>query len=196
MYPYILLEAFLPTNDRKGRKSFNMVTNSFFSLRLRYSSGLVAGFVLSFFWLSGFALGSFASKGVAFLFSSWMRSADLGSVSIVWLFASLLLPFLFSAFAGFFHLNWLVCCIAFCKAFVFAFCACGILIAFRNAGWLVSILLFFSDFLLFPWLYFFMLRCLSGKALQWIELTLPASFVFLTVSIDRCVISPFLASLI
>ena len=196
MYPCILLEAFLLTNDRKGLKSFKMVTNYFPSFNTFSSSLKSSDFILSFSWIAGFALGCSASRGGAVLIASWMRAADLGSVSIVWLFTSLLLPFLFSAAAVIFQLNWVVYLIAFCKAFLFGFCTCGIMLSYHHAGWLICLLLFFSEFSLFPCLFFFLRRCLSGKPVRWLAIATPSAYAFLIVSVDRCVISPFLASLI
>lgn len=166
---------------------------SFFAVR---SHRKPSDFVLSFLWLFGFVIGLALSYPGIHSFSLWMRAAEFGSVSIVWLYISLFLPFLFSAIAVFFRLNWLVYVIAFCKAFFFGFCVSGILFTCRSAGWLVCLLLFFSDFSLLPWLYFFMRRCLNRISFLRAELTSFAAFVFLVVSIDRCVISPFLASLI
>lgn len=196
MYSCLLFCTMLLTNDRKGLKSFKMVTRFFHPLfSFKYHRN-ISDFVLSFLWLAGFLFGAvLASRGV-FSFSLWMRTADFGSMSIVWLFFTLLLPFLFSAFAVSIRQKWLIYVFAFFKAFLFSFCLSGILGCCYGAGWLVCFLLFFSEFFLMPWLFFFMLRCLRSESGILLESSLFSAVVFLAVSVDRCFISPFLASLI
>ena len=173
-----------------------MVTSflpSYFSLQTYRKLSELA---LSFSWLLGLFTGSILAFREDYLFSLWMRTAEFGSMSIVCLFISLLLPFLFSAIAVIFQQRWLILFFAFCKALLFGFCVCGIFVCCRSAGWLVCLLLFFSEFFLLPWLFFFMMRCLHGDSAFRMELLFILVLAFLIVSVDRCVISPFLASLI
>ena len=155
------------------------------------------GLVLNFLWFMGLIFGGLLSSGCVSLFSNWMRAAYFADVSIVWLFAALLLPFLLSSLAVYFHQKWLLLPLAFLKAFLFGFSFCGIGSCCGRAGWLVCLLLFFSEIILFPLLFFFLKRCFFRfSVFSFSELSVYAAFVFLVASFDRCVISPFLASLI
>lgn len=187
----------LPTYDGKEHKGFNMVTGLFSSsFRFRFGRRNSIRF-LGLIWCAGLMIGCFISFDGGASFSSWMLAAEDLSVSIVSLFAVAFLPFLFSAFAVYCQQGWLIYFLAFFRSFSFGFCAAGIMCCFSSAGWLVVYLLFFTDFCLFPWLFAFWCKCLTGVLTNMKpELCCLAAIIFLVVSLDRCFITPFLASLI
>ena len=163
----------------------------------RFSRSQYSEFIFSFLWCCGLFFGALFSSECSNFFSFWMRTMDPSGVSIVWLFTALFLPFLFSAVAVYLHQSWLLFLLAFIKAFIFGLCLCGVASACGSAGWIICVLLFFSESSLFPVLFFCMKRFLGRPGyFSKTEITGLAALVFLIVSIDRCVISPFLANLI
>ena len=148
-------------------------------------------------WCFGLGLGCAAGWSGGDSFISWMRTADFSGVSIVSLFLSLFLPFLFSAFAVSIQQNWIIFSLAFVKCFSFGFCAAGVVRCFGRGGWLICSMLLFSDLVVLPWCALFFGRCLGDvkRFGKW-ECACFAALVFLVVTIDRCFITPFLASLL
>lgn len=167
--------------------------HSYFSLNQRRSRWLY----LALCWIAGLLMGSLLAIGAGNAFSSWMRTADLGCVSIVSFVTVLFLPFLFSAFAVMISRPQLLLLICFLKAFSFGFCASGITQCFQSAGWLVRGLLLFSDGCLLPVLLWFWVRHIDGtQRVTTSEMLACAALTFLVGSVDRCLVSPFLAMLI
>lgn len=74
-----------------------------------------------------------------------------------------ILPFLLSAYAIYFSEPWLLLIFSIGKSFSFAFCACGISLAFGQSSWLVRFLFLFSDILLMPLLLIYWLRHIRGN---------------------------------
>ena len=153
--------------------------------------------VLALFWTGGLASGiwtwCFADDSIV----SLMRSAVSGSVSIVSLLCVTGLPFLLSAFAVFLSSPWALWFLALGKGFVTSFVAMGTAACFGCAGWLIRLLLCFSDFVGTPLLYWYWLRCFRNcgnkPALHTI---LVGALLFLIGSVDYCLVAPFLADLI
>lgn len=129
--------------------------------------------------------------------SSLMRSSLDGSVSIVSLLCVTGLPFLLSAFAVFLSGNRLLWGIAFGKGFLFSFVSMGTLASFGCAGWLLQLLLCFSDLVSLPILYWFWIRSsrIRGEGMGCCTL-LTAALLFLIGSMDYCLVVPYLADLI
>ena len=145
---------------------------------------------------SGLAAGCMAFFSAECETASLMRAAADSRVSIVGLLSVIFLPFLFSAFAVYLRQPWWLLPIAFCKAFSFALVFLGITAAYGSAGWLMRLLLMFSDLWTLPLLCYFWLRYATGErrlALRVIPSYLCA--VLLIAIIDHCLISPFLANL-
>ena len=128
---------------------------------------------------------------------SWMRMVCENHVSIVGLLPVLLLPFLLSAMAVFLSQTWLLYVIGFFKAFSFGFCCALTQFAFGDSGWLIRLLLFFSDSWSLPLLCWFCLRHLDGQ-LRTVKIDLAACLgltIFFAL-MDSWMVAPFLASLI
>ena len=142
--------------------------------------------------LSGTALAVSAGNS----YYSLMRMAASSPVSIAGLFASVFLPFLFSAFAVYLGKPKLIYFICFIKAALFSFGSFTALTAFASAGWLVRFLLQFSDIVMLPAFCWFSLRCITDTGLFKRDFSI-CLFLFLLIgSLDYCMVSPFLAMLI
>lgn len=152
---------------------------------------------LAFSWIAGMVCGSFfylwAGESIFIL----MRSVVYSPVSIVGVLCVSLLPILISAYAVFLSNLSLLLSICFAKAFLFSFVSLGILWAFASAGWLMRILLLFSEWTSLPILYWYWLRCLNPdhRVNLW-ETAWVCSLMLLMGSIHFRVISPFLVRLI
>lgn len=154
-------------------------------------------FILAFIWCFGIIIGvgSYLSAGDSFV--SLMRMAAGRNVSIVNLLISSMLPFLFSAFAVYLHSMQLLAVLCFLKAWLFGFVSCGVLTAFGSAGWLVWLMLMFSDiFCLIPLWWYWISQFRSANRVHGTRLAGCLSAVLLIVSLDYSFISPFLVNLI
>ncbi len=151
---------------------------------------------LAFCWCAGLVLGCCLPQHLDRSYFSLMHKAVNRSVSIVGLFA-VLLPFLISAIAVYFSQTWLVFPICFIKAFSFAFVAACVTFAFGPSGWLVRVLLLFTDFLSAPVVLGYWLRLAknpANKAFQ--DLAVCAAICAIFCSLDYFIVSPFLTGLI
>lgn len=101
--------------------------------------------LLAFSWILGLGCGGLVFRFAGESIVSLMPIAVSGPVSIVGLLTCTLLPFLFTAFAVYVSLPWLLIVVSFCKSFLYAYVSCAVLTAFGSAGWLVRALLLFSD---------------------------------------------------
>ena len=154
-------------------------------------------FYLAICWCLGLLCGTILFQRADPSFFSLMRSACVGPVSIVGLLGVSLIPFLLSAFAVFISAHWLLLLICLLKAGCFAAVSLGIMEAFGTAGWLVRILLLFSDSISVILLYIFWLRHLCGRRrFCCLDMLLFFSLSTLLSSVDYCIISPFWAGLI
>jgi len=145
----------------------------------------------------GLLLGVLYSQGADDSYFLLMRTAAASRVSIVGLLTSLYLPFLIAAFFAFIMQPQLMLILCFCKAFIFSCCGYAAISAFGTAGWLVRILLQFSDCCIIPFFFWFCLRNVSGSCVRMKRDLLFCSLVTLSVvAFDFCVISPFLVKLI
>lgn len=152
---------------------------------------------LALIWCVGMLFGALASLTADISYSSTMHAALFGSLSISGLLAALLLPLLITAFAVYFSKPIWILPLAFLKAFMFAFTATGLMVSFGSAGWLVRLLLMFSDTLVLPILWLVWLLSLESGSDAAFRYCLPAAaFIFLICCFDFTVVAPFLARLI
>lgn len=152
---------------------------------------------LAFFWSGGLVFGItlFALAGECTV--PLMRQAASCQVSIVSLLMANLLPFLISALAVYIHKPVLLYGCAFLRACLLSFVSMGTMVAFGSAGWLVRLLLMFSDICLAVLLYVYWLWHISGLH-RFSSLTCGgfAAAALLIGSIDHCFVAPFLVQLI
>lgn len=126
-----------------------------------------------------------------------MRGCLYDTVSIVCIFSLLCLPFMISLLASFWNVRGLIYLIAFGKAFLFSFVSLGIFLSFGSAGWLVYLMLMFSQMCSLPVLYWFWIYCLNHRqSPSSLEVFSLLSLFFLIASVDSVYVMPFLASLI
>ena len=164
----------------------------YFSFVIKYRPVLTLVFSL----ISGLSLGIILASTLEESFLLLMRTAVSTRVSIVGLFAVSYLPFLFSAFAVYIRKPKLILIILFIKAFMFVFCGLLSAAAFPSAGWLVRILLQFSDCLLLPVLCWFAVRQTTGYGNFKKDFSYCTALFVIAGSLDYCVVSPFLVMLI
>lgn len=150
--------------------------------------------VLAFSWTLGLVLGLLCAESAGDAFASLVRAAGDSRVSIFGLLATVMLPFLLSAFSS--RGPWVIIVIAFLKAFLVCYTGYGVMMAFGGAGWLVRLLLLFSQCCTVPVLYWFWIDRLISQRKHWIRTALPVLVVLIIGSFDYYVVSPFWAMLI
>lgn len=153
--------------------------------------------ILAFTWCFGIlnGIGSYIYAGDSFV--SLMRMAADRDVSIVNLLISSILPLLFSAFAVYLHSPQLLAVLCFLKAWLFGFVSCGVLASFGSAGWLVWLMMMFSDiFCLVPLWWYWIFQCQLMNRVHGARLAACIAVVFLIVCLDHSLISPLLVDLI
>jgi len=152
---------------------------------------------VSFLWVLGLVSGMILQLCSGGFFPSLMLGIPLGSVSIVSLFTSVFLPFLFSAFAVYISQPLLLHFIAFWKAFAFSFVSTGMVICFGSSGWLIRLLLMFSDWVTMPILFWY-LHCHDSSAYHFsgIEFFVICVLILCIGSFDYVYILPFMAGMI
>lgn len=176
---------------RKGRmyKRFRKIV----PIITRNADVLTLAFVLLF----GYLIGTFLAAETPFSFYALMRSAANSPVSIVGSLVSAFLPFLLAFAAVHYGKPVLLYFILFCKAVVFSHCSMICHLAFGSGGWLVRLLLQFSDILLLPVLcHFVILRLRQPRTLRRSDIFIYSGAAALVAIINFCFISPYLAMLI
>ena len=152
--------------------------------------------LLLIFWFAGLILG-IAYTYRAQPFASLMRSAVSGSVSIVGLGAVLFLPYLLTVSTVCFFRSIYLIPVAFCKAFAYGVCAACVEVAFGEAGWLIRLLLLFSDTASLPVLLWLWLRCLDNNRIARKQAFLKSAGALAIIGVvDYMVIAPFLDSVL
>lgn len=106
-------------------------------------------FLLIACWCAGVAGGVLGASNTG-SFLSLMRMCCESRVSIVNLLIIPCFPFLISAIAVYFDLYPILLLCAVFKLFCFSFCACITLLSFHSAGYLICILLLYTDILTTP----------------------------------------------
>lgn len=148
------------------------------------------------FWLIGLLLGAFSAR---LTFESYCPYLKV-SAAVSSLFPCILLaqgiPLILSAVVVHFRKLRFLYPIAVLKAFCFSLCAYSVRLCFGASGWLMELLLLFSDLCMLLPLNWLWLRCISGKGATFRRDILICLAVLTIVSVlDSLLISPFLASL-
>ncbi len=152
--------------------------------------------ILAFCWFAGLLTGCFFADHAGNIHVSLMRRAVSSSVTIAGLVV-VLLPFLFSALAVCLSKTWLFLPICFLKSFQFAYLGGLVNISFGNAGWLIRLLLLFTDGWVIPVLLWIWFRWIGAGGRQAVrQIAVCAVFCAVVWSIDYFVVSPFLGMLI
>jgi hypothetical protein len=152
--------------------------------------------ILAFCWCAGLLLGCFCAWQTGNVHSSLMRGAAERSVSIVGL-AVVCLPFLLTVFTVLFRTPWLIYPLCFGKGFGFAFVAALCAGGFGSGGWLLRVLLLFTDGFSAPLLLFLWLSILRRpNRFEAKGFVISAVGLLVAGSIDYWLVAPFLARLI
>ena len=143
-------------------------------------------------WVGGIATAVYCRDCLVQMTSTVVYS----HVSISGLLIAGFLPLLFSSFAVSFSESWILPIVGGVKVFSFGFCACAVGMTFGQSGWLIRMLLLFTDCFTVPAFYFFSLRHISGRTSR-VRRDIAVFFAFITVVclIDYSLVSPFLLKL-
>lgn len=129
--------------------------------------------------------------------SSLMQGICCYSLSIVLLLPILILPLFLSVIAVCLSQPWILLFICFGKSFLFSFVSLHIFNIFGSAGWIIRLLVIFSELFVLPIHYWFWNRHISGiRRCDIVEVFCVFSGIVLIGSIDCCYISPFLRSVL
>ena len=185
----------LPCSKLQQGRFHNM--NRFFSLSKPAISCRNRRVFLSAAWVSGLLLGVMISAAAGKFLASLMRALVYSDMSIVGLLCVAFLPFLITAIAVYFRNFTLLHATVFCRAFLCAYTAAGMLITFRTAGWLICLLYLSCDCLQLPllWLCWLGASCWE-RAVVLRRCVICAAVAGLVSVFNFCMISPFLAELI
>ena len=150
--------------------------------------------LLAFSWIIGFCFGLSAIL-VGGCNAVLYQAVDL-KPSFFSIISVLLLPMLISLLAVFAGQRWLIFPLAFLKALSFAYVGWSVVVTFGSAGWLVRLLLMFSDCASVPLLWWFWKRVLSSEFHAIFPAAVAVTVTLLGIGIiDFGVIAPFLVNL-
>ena len=151
--------------------------------------------LLAFFWLLGIAIGYFcavvAERHTEIALSSYI--ADGTSVLRLWIIH--LFPFILVAFAYRFSQHYVIYFLNLVKSAIYSFCNFYVIFVFGSAGWLVRVLLLFTDTFSVLLLFYFSLGCLYNRSIGKSEYIAVFFSVAVLCLIDCFSVSPFLLSL-
>ena len=152
--------------------------------------------ILAFLWGIGFVCGCTCAASTD-IFVSLMRACCVAGVSIVGLFFVPFLPFLISAAAVYYSAPLIVYLTGLWKSFLFGFCICAVWFCFSGGGWLVSLLLLFTDVLTVPTLFWFQCHAVINPGKTTFKCGILAILWFAAVSaVDYFWIVPLLRDII
>ena len=152
---------------------------------------------LAFIWLIGLYCGITSFNLMQISSFPMMRGVQRYSVSIVSLLSVSLLPFLFSFLFVYIRSFPFLVLLCYIKGFLFSFVSLGIWLAYGGAGWLVRLLVMFSDLCCMVPLWWCWIRCTEqdpAGALRPLGIALIA--VTSIVCFDFYCISPILVRLL
>ena len=153
-------------------------------------------FILAFIWCFGILCGITAAHRAGDSTVSLMRMAAFRPVSIVNLLTVSVLPFVFSAVSVYLRSWQMLSALCFFKALLFGFVSSGVYIAFGDAGWLVWLMIMFSDiFCLIP-LWWYWITCSDFRTRPVLRMAICLIAVCFIVSLDYQVIAPSLVQAI
>lgn len=148
-------------------------------------------------WIIGFLFGCYLGWQLTDSGTLLIRNAVWFPSSFFSLYFVLFLPFVLSAIFIRISAPLLSLVVVFLKALSVGCCACGVIVAFSSAGWLIRSLLLFSDSLIVVLLLWFWIRNIAGdrKKLS-TDVFLCAVISFIISCIDYFAVSAFLAALL
>lgn len=165
----------------------------FLNFKLPRRSRKKTWLVLALIWCLGLVPGLAVGIKAGEPFWCVLREAPYGVASVMGLIGAMMFPMVLSALVLWLEQTWCLYLLAFAKAFLLACTGAGIVMAYGSAGWLVRMLLMFSDCCAAPLLLLFWASQLMGDHHRWIG-TIPATL--LVGCFDYYMVSPFLAALL
>ncbi len=155
------------------------------------------GCVLAAVWITGLVLGCILGMRTNEIYRYLMRSAAQSAVSIIGLLATAGVPFLFVYFSVYISRPKLIYLICFLKACSYSLTGMMILSVYGSAGWLVRLLLQFTESGAMILLCWFACGHLEGSREKLGTDTVICSVLLLCLGcMDHCYVSPFLAMLV
>jgi len=152
--------------------------------------------LLAFFTFFGCSLGVYTSHTSDIISFHLMRMAVTCPVSIVGLTFVMLLPFLITAFAIWISKPYLILPVSFFNSFSFTLILCYTIVVFDTAGWLVCLMLLFSNIFVQFALNWHWIRFLSGTSVSPAEDLLICVFCALAIIVvDYFFVAPYLVQL-
>jgi len=152
---------------------------------------------LAFVWLLGLNCGIALFRMSQTTSFSLMHGVFDCSVSIVGLLSVSLLPFLFSAFAVYIRSYLFLVVLCFIKSCLFAFVSMGLICTYTSAGWLIRLLMMFSDICSLVPLWWCWIRSSSNVPFDSYRSVVIASFAAVIIScLDYYLVSPILVKLL
>lgn len=154
-------------------------------------------FILAFILMFGYFIGTLLAAETPSAFSSLIRGAAKSPVSMVGSFVYVFSPLVLAFAAVHYRKPAFLFLICFSKAVLFAHCSFCCCLTFSSGGWLVRLLLLFSDIMMFPVLCRFTM-CYLGqpKPLSRRDVLFCTGTAAFVAIVNFCFISPFLAMLI
>jgi len=164
-----------------------------FVTRFRFSLGVA---ILNTCWIGGLILGMLIAGRMREVLIPLVRSVSVQPAGISGLMVASVLPCLLCAYGVTLGELWVLPLVGGMKAFAFGFCGCGISLTFGQSGWLMRLLLLFSDSLILVPLYLFSLRHICGRTSRVRrDLAILLPFSAGVCLVDYGLISPFLCKL-
>lgn len=152
--------------------------------------------LLAFFSVFGCSLGVYISHLSDTYTIYLMRMAASSPVSIVGLTFVILLPFLITAFAGWISKPLILLPISFFDSFSFTFILCCTIASFGSAGWLVCVMLLFTNIFVQLCLFWTWIRCFNGSFSSCAEDLFRCFLYSLAISfVDYFFVAPYLVQL-
>ena len=151
---------------------------------------------LAFFWTASLIYGVyFSAKDPSVV--SLMRLLPYSQVSIVGLIVVSILPLLISIVFVYYRKPIVIYTILICKGFLSGYCIGGLALVYCSAGWIIDILLLFSDSCITLILLWFWYRYLVRNECN-LKRDGAVAFVlsFLVCLIDHFIVTPFFCSLV
>ena len=154
-------------------------------------------FVLCVCWMLGLCAGSCLGLFFEPYSISMMRSAAVQPVSIVGLCLSALFPLVFTYFSVYLHKPIIIFSVCLFKTLAFAFSGAVIAKCFGNSGWLMQVLLLFSDSCVLPVLFLVWFWCLGDSSdMKRIPFLSYCIFCITVAAVDCYLVSPFVLELL
>ena len=168
--------------------------------RFRTSIGIFwhryARIALIVFFLLGLCSGSIYACRAASSADSFITLVAGERATLIGLLITALLPLIFAALFSYFSVPALLLPICLLKSFAFSFCSTCVLRTFGDSGWLVRLLLLFTDSVALLPLLWFCFRQVSGNRRMFRKDFMLSFLTALVVCIlDFLFVSPFLATL-